>query len=88
MKSCTPCGVLLPALHACSLLTFNFVYRLLLLALVAILSQSLLTLVSRNLVSFFLLTVWHNCVILIVYNYFDIVHMHALSVRVGLGFTS
>ena len=60
--------VLLPALHACSLLTFNFVYRLLLLALVAILSQSLLTLVSRNLVSFFLLTVWHSCVILIVYN--------------------
>lgn len=32
-----------------------------LLALVAVLSQSLLTLVSRDLVSFLLLTVWHCC---------------------------
>jgi hypothetical protein len=39
-------------------------------ALMTILSQSLLTLVGRNLVSFLFLTVWHSSILLIVNDLF------------------
>ena len=46
-----------------SLLSFRALLFFLL-ALMSVLSQSLLTLVSGHLVSLMLLSVWHNCVVL------------------------